>query len=228
MRQPNLDEVFLALTGRPGRPQSAQWPQAPPERKPKGKYQMTAISRRRPTAGHGRRTGLARSTVTVTRRALLRYVAHAAADRARHGPDVAVLPDLPLHVRRRDPHRRDVLRRLSRAGLHRHRRAVLGDRDRDRDGRGPRARVRRPAALAADPAQLGADRPRRRRTPRSSPGARRSRRRSRSRWASRSTARRSTGSRRSGSWSCSGSRSNGCSSRWACSPATRRRRRGWG
>ena len=89
--------------------------------------------------------------------------ADAAADRDGDAADVPVLPDLPLHVRRRDPRRLDLLRRLPGARLHRHRRALLRHRRRRRHGRGPRARLRRPAALAADPAQLGARRTRDRR-----------------------------------------------------------------
>ena len=77
--------------------------------------------------------------------------AHTAADRALHGPDVAVLPDLPLHVRRRDPHRRDVLCRLPGPRVHRDRSPVHRHGDRGRDGRGSRAGIHRPPALTPDP-----------------------------------------------------------------------------
>ena len=51
----------------------------------------------------------------ASRRAAIR--AHAAADRARDDPDDALLPDLPLHVRRRRPPGGDSLRRLLVPGL---------------------------------------------------------------------------------------------------------------
>ena len=155
--------------------------------------------------------------------------ADAAADRDGHAADVAVLPDLPLHVRRRDPRRLDPVRRLPRARLRRHRRALLRDRRSRRHGRGPRAGVRRPAPLAADPA-------RRRCSPARAiadtailtlssavtvaiafaVGFR----------LHGSVARRA--SPRSGSWSSSASRSSGCSWPWACSPEAPRPPRGWG
>ena len=77
------------------------------------------------------------------------------------------------------------LRRLSRPRVHHHRRAVHRDRDRHRDGRRPRAGVCRPAAVAADPAELRPDRARHRRHGDPARGAPRSPPRSRSRSGSR-------------------------------------------
>ena len=70
LRQPNLDEVFLALTGDPNRhrrrPRRRPGPNT--ERNP---TPMTTLALT-PDSGAG--AGLVRSTATVTRRALLRYV----------------------------------------------------------------------------------------------------------------------------------------------------------
>ena len=77
MRQPNLDEVFLTLTGQAttttttqrGRSRGLTRKETAPH--DNHRFDTRPKPRRRPP---GRQTGLAKSTVTVARRALLRYV----------------------------------------------------------------------------------------------------------------------------------------------------------
>ena len=201
MRQPNLDEVFLALTGQPADDDTTRRPLTRPSKKGTAPHDNHRFDTR-PERGDGHppryRARQEHRDSRASRAAALR--AHTTADRARHGPDVAVLPDLPLHVRRRDPHRRNALRRLPRARVPRHRRAVLRHRR-------PRPRWPRTSSRGSSTALRSLPIPRSCRAHGAGDGGHRDPRlehrvhhsRSRSRSDSACTARRSTVSPRSGS-----------------------------
>ena len=226
MRQPNLDEVFLSLTGRPTEDSGSM---AATRRLAENRKERSKNDNRHRPRRRGREDrGSPGAPLTVTRRALLRYV---------RTPQLIVLATVQMSlfflIYRYMFGGAIHIAGMSYVdylvpGLHRHRRAVHGDRDGHRDGRGPRAGIRRPVAVAADPALVGSDRAcgGGHDDPRVGHCLHRGGRVRGRLHAPRLGARRD--SRRSGWWCCSGSRSSGCSSRWVCSPATRRRLRGWG
>src|SRR6476646_2074086 len=140
MRQPTLDEVFLALTGRAAAGGTAKV-QPHDDTRNTHRPQVVALC-----AGHAHRgppRGAALPQNTPARR-------------PRDDPDGGLHARVPLRLRRRDRRREHPVRRLRRPRLRDDRRALHGHRRiRGRRG-GPRAGVHRPAAIAPDPAQLGA------------------------------------------------------------------------
>ena len=155
LRRPTLDEVFLALTGRPADESTDPTADHAIARLKEPAMTATitpdtALVDIRPDADRVRRHDHARSplrptaapgvvaTATIVRRADRQAVRpHAAAHRARRGDVDDVPAHLPLRVRRRDRHRLDQLRRLPDPRARRRRRLLL------RDGRCRRRRRRR-------------------------------------------------------------------------------------
>ena len=169
--------------------------------------------------------GLAASSLAVARRTVRKFLRTPQLIVMSTVQGVLFLLHLPLRLRRRHRRRRHQLRRLPRPRVHHHHHPV---RRHGRGGgrrRGHPVRVRRPAPLAAHPPCGRGGRPgHRRHRPARLDARRHHRRRLRDRVPAvhrpRPRAGRLRAVRR-----CSASRSSGCSSRWASSPATRRRRR---
>ena len=213
LRQPTLDEVFLALPDVPQPTTTRADRRAPrrPRPEPRKDYSsMTAIAHDLDRRDERDSTGLVASTLTITRRAALRYL---------RTPQLIVMATLQMSLFFL------IYRYMFGGAIHA---GTIPYVDYlvpgfiatgcSSPGSGPRSPPRRISSTASS---TGCARSRSRVAPCSRPvrsptrpssrSPRRSRSRSRSRSASASTAASSTGSRPSGWWSSSGSPSSGCS-----------------